>query len=568
MKFSLAIIAGNVEHYLPRFLANFDPLFDEVIVVRAIGNQTPDSTLDIARDLGCITAEYHNGPDHADWPHVDNFAAARNQAWKLATGDYIAWADTDDIFNGTPEQWQQLRARIEREKPDVVSLPYEVIDDNLTVIRERIVKRDICHWVWPIHENLVLVDPDKAPRVMVVQEPRWQHLPRPGRRENDERNLRILESIPATERTLSQLFHLWQSLRALNRHEEGLVYAQQALKHPELGPEEGYELLINIAQVTNVVRTQEQYLLQALNACPHRREAFGEMVKCKLRLQDARSALCYAQMMMALPPPPEYVWNSRGKFYGYLGFQILGMALRANDRFDEADARELNHFKQCGAKISLLHATRGRPVMASNARRLWFERAANPDAVEHIFAIDGDDGDSVPLTVFRHVINTNTTGASVAAWNLAAASSAGQILIQLNDDFIPPMHWDRLILEAMSGKLNEPAVLQVSDGHRTDEQLCIALMNRARYKQQGFFLRPRFKSVYSDDYFSWAAWKDGIVIPAKHIVIEHDHPYFKNGDGWDAVYAAHNSSERYLEGERIFNELTGRTETDASSRLK
>lgn len=567
LKISLALIAGNVEHYLPRFLDSFAPLFDEIILVRAIGNQTPDRTLDIARERDCIVQEYHNAAANADWPHVDNFAAARNQAWQRATGDYVAWADTDDVFNGTLDQWQQLRDRIENEQPDVVSLPYEVPEDQLCVIRERIVKRGKGHWIWPIHENLVMVDDQTPPKVMVVELPRWQHAARPDRRENDQRNLRILESIPPADRTLSQLFHLWQSMRAVGRIEEGVAIAQQALKHPEIGPEEGYELLINIAQVATNVRAQEQYLLQALNACPHRREAFGEMVTCKLRLNDPRSALSYAQMMVSLPPPPEYIWNRRGKFYGYLAVHLHAMALRANDRYDEANARELNHFKSHGAKISLLHATRGRPVLASNARRMWLNRAANPDAVEHIFAIDMDDGDSLPLSVFRHVINTKPETASVGAWNAAAHASAGHILIQLNDDFIPPMHWDRLIIEAMSGRLDTPAVLQVIDGHRTDEQLCIAIMNRARYKQQGHFLHPRFKSVYSDDYFSWSAWKDGIVIPAKHIVIEHDHPYFKGGEGWDEVYAKHNSSDRYLEGERIFNELTGRSESDAHDAL-
>jgi glycosyltransferase involved in cell wall biosynthesis len=555
MKISLAIIAGNVEHWMPRFLDSFSPLFDQIIVVRAIGNQSPDASLDIARSRGCITAEYHNKPEHTEWPHVDDFAAARNLAFKLADGDYIAWADTDDVYGGTMEEWQALRKRIATERPDVVTLPYVVPEDQLCVLRERILRRDTGTWISPIHESFKVNM--EAPRVIVQESPVWHHATHKDRTPNNERNLRILESIPETERTLSHLFHLWQSMRFVGRIEEGVQIAQQALKHPDLGPDEGYELLINIAQVSTNVRAQEQYLLHALNAAPYRREAFGEMVNCKLRLGDPRAALAYAEAMNGLSDPPEYIWNRRGKYYGYLGVQLHGMALRANGRFKEADVREINHLKaQRHPVISLLHATRGRPKIAADARRQWLNRATHPDRVEHLFAFDFNDEQSMPLAVYRHVIQTGN-GASVGAWNLAAAASCGDILIQINDDFEPPMGWDVMIEQAFAGKYADSAALKVSDGHRTDDLLCIAVINRARYQQQGFFLHPRFKSVFSDDFHSWSAYKDGIVIDANHIVIEHHHPFFNEGKGWDEVYAIHNSPERYAEGAAIFEELTG-----------
>lgn len=558
MKISLAIIAGNVQHWMPRFLDSFQHLFDEVIVIRAIGNQAPDATLEIAESRGCVTAEYRNQRDHADWPHVDDFAAARNLAFKLAIGHYIAWADTDDVFGGTPEQWKALCKRIAAERPDVVTLPYVVPEDQLRVLRERILRRGCGEWVSPIHESFKVSMAN--PRVIVQEAPEWHHATHNDRTPNNERNLRILESIPAEKRTLSHLFHLWQSLRFVGRIEEGVQIAQQALKHPDIGHEEGYELMINIAQVATNPKAQEQYLLQALNAVPYRREAYGEMINTKLRLADPRGALAYAEAMHGLSDPPEYIWNRRGKYYGYLGIQLHAMALRANSRFHEADAREINHLKaQPQPVISLLHATRGRPKMAADARRLWLNRAAHPDRVEHLFAIDFDDAESVPLCVYRHVIQANKEGASVGAWNLAAGASCGQILVQINDDFEPPMHWDKLIEEAftLADEPNIPAVLRVSDGHRADDLLCIAVINRARYAQQGFFLHPRFKSVFSDDYHSWAAYRDGIVIDASHIVIEHHHPFFNEGKGWDEVYAVHNSTERYQQGAAIFEELTG-----------
>jgi hypothetical protein len=66
------------------------------------------------------------------------------------------------------------------------------------------------------------------------------------------------------------------------------------------------------------------------------REALGEMVSCKLRLNDPRAALSYAQMMMAIPAPDEYVWNRRGKFYGYLAVQLLKVQESGSTSLPEA----------------------------------------------------------------------------------------------------------------------------------------------------------------------------------------------------------------------------------------
>jgi len=75
-KISLCVIAGNVEKQIGRFLDAFAPVADEVIVVRAIGSQEPDRTLEIAQSRGCRVSSYYN--KRHDWPHVEDFAAARN----------------------------------------------------------------------------------------------------------------------------------------------------------------------------------------------------------------------------------------------------------------------------------------------------------------------------------------------------------------------------------------------------------------------------------------------------------------------------------------------------------
>jgi glycosyltransferase involved in cell wall biosynthesis len=205
-------------------------------------------------------------------------------------------------------------------------------------------------------------------------------------------------------------------------------------------------------------------------------------------------------------------------------------------------------------KISLLHATRGRPKLAVESRNAWLGSAINPEAVEHIFAIDADDKDSEVLKEFTHVIQDDIDGGCVGAWNVAAKTCTGDILVSMCDDFSPPDGWDKLFIDAFAGT-SGPAVLRVNDGYRTDELLCVVIINRARYQQQGYFLHPNFKSVVSDYYHSWCAYRDGIVIDARHITVVHHHPFFEGGKGWDAVYAKQNSRERQRNGAVVFEEL-------------
>ena len=77
--------------------------------------------------------------------------------------------------------------------------------------------------------------------------------------------------------------------------------------------------------------------------------------------------------------------------------------------------------------ISLLHATRWRPVQALATRSLWLERASDPESIEHLFAFDEDDPESQEeLKKHSHVL-VRPGGTCVAAWNEAAAKCRGEV---------------------------------------------------------------------------------------------------------------------------------------------
>lgn len=203
-------------------------------------------------------------------------------------------------------------------------------------------------------------------------------------------------------------------------------------------------------------------------------------------------------------------------------------------------------------KVSLLHATRGRPELALEAREKWIRAAAKPKRIEHIFAVDCDD--EATQKAFKnlpHRIVAEKGGGCVAAWNLAAEASTGDVLVQLSDDWSPVQGWDDEFVRRLRD-VRQPGILRPSDGHRRDDLLCMAILTRARLEQQGEFLHSGYLGIYSDDEFSFRAYQDGVVIDARDLVLIHDHPNYNSSVEMDETYLAQNSTERDKTGRKIF----------------
>jgi hypothetical protein len=141
----------------------------------------------------------------------------------------------------------------------------------------------------------------------------------------------------------------------------------------------------------------------------------------------------------------------------------------------------------------------------------------------------------------------------VGAWNEAAKHATGDILVQLSDDWVPVKGWD-MEFERRMGSHRRPKVLVISDGHRTDDLLCMAILNRKRIEQQGWFLPPAYTGVYSDDEFSFRAFEDAVTVDARDLVLTHEHPNYDASIPMDETYARQNDDSRYAEAKRIFLE--------------
>src|SRR6266568_212803 len=92
MSISLCLMARNEETKLAACLQSAADLADETIIV---DTGSSDGTLELASKLGAGVFEF---------PWCDDFAAARNECIRHATGDFIFWMDADERIDEVNRQ--------------------------------------------------------------------------------------------------------------------------------------------------------------------------------------------------------------------------------------------------------------------------------------------------------------------------------------------------------------------------------------------------------------------------------------------------------------------------------
>lgn len=573
---SLCVITGNESVHVSRFLESFAPLFDELCLVRAVGNQSPDDTVDRARAYcqrngkAFKIREYRNA-EKADWPHVDNFGAARQSAFDLATADWCMWADLDDVVEA--DSITAILSAVEEGNHDAYFCAYVLPGQHESCLRERVTRRGCGKWVGAIHENYAL---KVGTKYRIIHGAEILHAPTVNKAKDTGRNMRILRAqVNGTE---SAWYHL--------ARESVIAYYRENNRQGEKSKKHAAEAhrLFAIAESFGTLTPEEQQVGELYRAClyrdagehdnalamgwralgtlPDRRAPYGAIAEAYLALDKPRKALGIARAMSAIPMPPPSGLPIDAKMHGWHGIELLQRCNRAAG--DEATARrsERELFAKAGRKISVLHATRGRPQKAIQARADWLASASQASSVEWIFAVDEDDAESIhALRHYRKII-VPTPSSCVKAWNAAYEASEGHVVIQMSDDWWPCMDWDMHVWNHLSLAAQEkggtiettPLALHVNDGGRDDHLMCIAICNRARVTQQegGHLFWPEYDGMYSDNEYSLRAYRDGVVVDArKYITMEHRHPAFGKAE-MDATYQKQNDQRHYEAGKAIF----------------
>lgn len=143
MTLSVCMIVRDEEQTLARCLNCVRAFADEIIVV---DTGSVDGTVNIARSFTDRVA-------HFDW--CDDFAAARNFSFSLASCDLIMWLDADDVI--TEENAQKIAALKKREDYDVAFIKYSAAFEgdkpSYIYYRERVFRRSLgLKWEGAVHE--------------------------------------------------------------------------------------------------------------------------------------------------------------------------------------------------------------------------------------------------------------------------------------------------------------------------------------------------------------------------------------------------------------------------------
>jgi len=219
----------------------------------------------------------------------------------------------------------------------------------------------------------------------------------------------------------------------------------------------------------------------------------------------------------------------------------LPAQLRRDDRVWMAEAPGSPTFSIC-------HTT-ARPKLWEASYKSWRDNCDHWEDVEYVLCVDERWG--FPKDFYypgiKIVWNTGRK-CCVDGWNITGAASTGRVLLINSDDFFPQKHWDTEIRKALPD-LENIHVLEVATKGAADQSriMTFPIFTRGWYEKTGYVYNPAYESMLCDMEFTEHARALGVVVDARHIVIEHRH-YTTGGLPLDAVYSHENRPEAYQLG--------------------
>jgi hypothetical protein len=383
-----------------------------------------------------VWGEYQNSPEHAEWPHIDNFAAARNKAFSLASGKYVMWADCDDILESGQAQAHR-QAIMDREAGksewDILVTIYDVQNSGMrNNKRERVFRRMDngklpAHWERQIHER---VTPTPEAKIAIAEHLKILHAPNGPKVSSAERNKRIIASRIAG--IGMEWYYLAQEHFLKNEFQQAIGPCLLALEHSDLGPAERYQLHTQASMMLSDRAKRLEHLGKAMVLCPLRREAHGLLAADRMDHEDFTTAFHILKHVDSMPHTAD--WNQENRWYKHLPRQFMAQCLRASKQNLEADILVREGFRSAWGRITVVHV--GEPEECLRSLALYTDTADDPNAVQHMLVTQRGNKQAD-----RHRI--------VHSAEEAMGAGAGDILLTVTakDAKMPGLRWDFDLIE-------------------------------------------------------------------------------------------------------------------------
>jgi glycosyltransferase involved in cell wall biosynthesis/Tfp pilus assembly protein PilF len=334
---SLTMIVKNEERNIGDCLKTAADLVDEIVVV---DTGSKDRTKEIATSLGAKVY---------DFPWCDNFAAARNEALKHATGDWIFWLDADDRI--TEENRQRAKALFARLGEENVAymvkcrcLADEATRTTSEVDHARLFRNHPqIRWRYRVHEQILPSVERLGGSIrttdLVVEHTGYQE--RALEKEKLKRNLRLLheDDIENPNDPLT-LFNIGWTYQCLGRADEALPFLRRSLERCPPGfavVRKVYAVLVQAYRVLGQVPEALEMCRQGLERFPDDAELLFRQGLMQLDTKDYAAAERSMRLLLA-PPSRTYVaMGVREGLRGWRAHDVLGQICREQGRLAESE---------------------------------------------------------------------------------------------------------------------------------------------------------------------------------------------------------------------------------------
>jgi hypothetical protein len=208
-------------------------------------------------------------------------------------------------------------------------------------------------------------------------------------------------------------------------------------------------------------------------------------------------------------------------------------------------------------KISLIHPSRNRAIIANNAYNNWLEKSSGKINIQYILSVDNDDDEIENYANILHKRNKffiqqlciSSNKNAIEAINVAAKLSKGNIIIVMSDDFDCEQNWDEKICQLLDEKIFYCA--KTKDGIQ-EHIITLPIIDRAFYNHFGYVYNPIYQHMYCDTEMSCVAYLMGAYIDLKNqITFNHKH-YSIGASEKDKINEKNDLT--YLTGKPIFIE--------------